>query len=83
MVALAQGATAAPLCRDSKGLFTPCPHGANRTARAILSSAPAQETESFAVRKPPTAMRTTLTAGTTRRTRLCTDSKGLFTPCPH
>lgn len=111
---LAQPTLAASLCRDSKGLFTPCPRAANSTARAILTNAPARTTstpaprdtasvaptretvlprESVATRDPesPTvhnssaasiiAQRQLLMAGT-RKTRLCTDSKGLFTPCP-
>jgi hypothetical protein len=87
---LAQVATATPLCRDSKGLFTPCPQGANSTARAILNKAPARNTESPTARKqpaaatatmPPVAARATFAADTPHKARLCTDSKGLFTPC--
>jgi hypothetical protein len=87
---LAQAATATPLCRDSKGLFTPCPNGANSTARAILSKAPARTIESAPARKQtaatpamtsPVALRATLAADTPHKARLCTDSKGLFTPC--
>lgn len=79
---LAQAAASAPLCRDTKGLFTPCPHAANRTARAILTSAPAQEPGLF-LRETAMGRRSNpaLAGGGTRRARLCTDSKGLFTPC--
>jgi hypothetical protein len=85
---LAQAATATPLCRDGKGLFTPCPQSANSTARAILSKAPARETESPPARKQPAIaatasvpVRATFAADTVHKAHLCTDSKGLFTPC--
>ncbi|QJU58595.1 hypothetical protein HL653_13220 [Sphingomonas sp. AP4-R1] len=110
---LVQPSLAASLCRDSKGLFTPCPRAANSTARAILSKAPARTTtmsapketaptsprdpsparESVATREPDSsparsssaataiAQRQMLMAGT-RKAHLCTDNKGLFTPCP-
>ncbi len=81
-LAPAQMTVAAPLCRDTKGLFTPCPQSANRTARAILSSAPARESEAAPVRRQPALLRPAFAADAPRRTRLCTDSKGLFTPCP-
>jgi hypothetical protein len=86
---LAQAASATSLCRDSKGLFTPCPQGANSTARAILNKAPARTAESAPARKQPAvaaaapvAVRATLAANTLRKAHMCTDSKGLFTPCP-
>lgn len=94
---LVQPATAAPLCRDSKGLFTPCPHSANSKARAILTKAPARQTETAPAKRrtvaaaaasapasaQPVASTVATNAVATHKARLCTDSKGLFTPCPH
>ncbi|PZU09621.1 hypothetical protein [Sphingomonas sp.] len=83
---VAQGAIATPLCRDNKGLFTPCPHEANRTARAILASAPARAIATSPAKEPATSAASAktkqATTGPMRKLRLCTDSRGLFTPCP-
>lgn len=82
---LAGAARAAPLCRDLKGLYTPCtgertpPHATRRrsTARsadAAVPGDPADAAPGVAARpaKPPIIA----------RTKLCRDLKGLFTPCP-
>ena len=80
-VLFATAAQAAPSCRDSKGAFTPCtPHQIRqsparahaRTDKPDPAVAPATVTATKVrhVGKPLMA-----------RSRLCRDSKGLFTPC--
>jgi hypothetical protein len=71
-----------PLCRDLKGLYTPCT-SAHRASvgkptprhvdppSAEASTAPAQ------AKTKPAAIRSV------NRTKLCRDLKGLYTPCPH
>ncbi len=86
---LAASLAAAPLCRDSKGLFTPCigvrmppartprPRTAQGTVddRASADRAGASQTAGIAGRHGP-ALRTRVGRG-----KLCRDSKGLFKPC--
>ena len=73
-------ASAAPLCRDSKGLFTPCPRTANSRARTILTTASAKASEATLAAEPkPAAARPSVRRS--HRAKLCRDTKGLFTPC--
>lgn len=76
---------AAPLCRDSKGLFTPCPPGmgsrkAERHGRAPHGSTPAASAradDDVPAAKPDRPVRPAII----RKAKLCRDSKGLFKPC--
>lgn len=71
---------AAPLCRDLKGLFTPCPAGGARDGtRAAAVTADA--VSSAGGDAPPPRQRSTKPPRVAR-TKLCRDLKGLFTPCP-
>ncbi|WBO22168.1 hypothetical protein [Sphingomonas abietis] len=89
---MAATASAAPLCHDLKGLYTPCPPGAPtpRPARhhgrptdapadpaAPASGATAMIASSPEPARPPKAAKPPLVG----RGRLCRDSKGLFKPC--
>ena len=82
---------AAPLCHDTKGLFTPCPRdSARRIVRTPVdhAAAAAREEEHRVVAKekherhvrehPNEPEKPALVA----RGKLCRDGKGLFTPCP-
>jgi hypothetical protein len=78
-------APAAELCRDSKGLFTPCPSGPARK----VSHHSRDEGQPAAASGPQGATKSDRTARRTRRGpelfakgKLCRDSKGLATPCP-
>jgi hypothetical protein len=80
----ATAAPAATLCRDSKGLFTPCPPG---TARKASHRSEADDPAASADPQNPT--KSERSARKTRngpelfaRGKLCRDSKGLATPCP-
>ena len=82
VIAISGATLAAPLCRDAKGLFTPCtPAEASR--RPAPSAVPPAEADD----KPATvASRGVGTAHRERRPAvatgpLCRDGKGLFTPC--
>jgi hypothetical protein len=76
---------AAPLCRDSKGLFTPCPPGmgsktADRRKRPRVASSPeasARTGDQVAAAKPDAPTKPAII----RKAKLCRDSKGLFKPC--
>lgn len=78
----------APLCRDSKGLFTPCVAGApGRVPSRHHAAAPAQETPAAAAASasPTTASpapKAKSSSPRITRAKLCRDTKGLFTPCP-
>lgn len=79
----ASAASAAPLCRDAKGLFTPCPRAANSHARTILTTATPKLIETPEAMPPsPHAHANRPTTGDIQRAKLCRDTKGLFTPCP-
>lgn len=67
---------AAPLCRDSKGLFTPCPSGTDgrRHEHGIMTVAGPERTETTRPEKPAKL-------SLVRKAKLCRDSKGLFKPC--
>ena len=94
LVALIGGVHSAPLCHDSKGLFTPCPHGVassapERAGRAVAPAAagsdtPAAESDTGAPAGSTVAVIPANAARPKRigSGRLCHDSKGLFTPCP-
>jgi hypothetical protein len=73
---------AAPLCRDSKGLFTPCTGERVPTAprhRRIGSDAGARPRSDAA--SPDTADVRPARPPIVGRGKLCRDSKGLFKPC--
>ncbi len=79
MLVLGSGvADAAPLCRDSKGLFTPCPPEtrAQREKRAKVAAARPVTTEATVARAARPRK-----APLVGRAKLCRDTKGLFTPC--
>ena len=71
-------AAAAPLCRDLKGLFTPCTARAVEQIRRHEAEVAAKQ-EKVAAEHPDRPRRTHPPLVT--RGRLCRDSKGLFTPC--
>jgi hypothetical protein len=81
---IAAAAPAAPLCKDLKGLFTPCPQVLNKDARHKLAqrieTAPAAPATPKA-QAPPVAPRA-VARSRFEPTKLCRDTKGLFTPCP-
>lgn len=72
IVVFAVPAGATPLCRDLKGLYTPCAGGtpAERAKHFPLPSAPATVGEHRPTRPSLVA-----------QGHLCRDTKGLFTPC--
>jgi hypothetical protein len=87
---VAAPAAAAPLCRDLKGLYTPCPTGkgaptpqaarqqkiasATDTAAAASTIAPGVEKEAPSAEKGRSLV--------SHSKALCRDTKGLYTPCP-
>lgn len=93
LAVLAAPAGAAPLCHDLRGLYTPCPPGQARpkpkpkaavaqhdeTASAMPVVA-AAEPAPAAVPAPAKKSRPPLV---TQSHKLCRDTKGLYTPCPH
>ena len=83
---LSSGVGAAPLCRDSKGLFTPCIGTAARTASAQRNGSKPAGVRGRADTEDSTAPARTASARPARpavfgRGRLCRDTKGLFKPC--
>ncbi len=75
-------ATAAPLCRGSKGEFTPCARGqAGSPSIKVPRLLVAHEAKAGT---PGGEAAAAAPAGTPLVTvsKLCHDSKGLFTPCP-
>lgn len=91
MILLATGtAPAARLCRDTKGLFTPCigappaampmPRRRDDAATPGITAVAHQDVE-----RPDRGRRAARETGKPpliAKTRLCRDTKGLFTPCP-
>jgi hypothetical protein len=90
-VFLAAPLAASPLCRDSKGLFTPCPrdsgnrivntpvdHAASAAQDEERATAEAEKHKRHHAKHPDEPE----TPGLVSRGKLCRDSKGLFTPCP-
>jgi hypothetical protein len=95
-ILLAAPAGAAPLCHDLRGLYTPCPPGqAKAKPKPKLESQPrvAQQdvtpaTTSAAAAGPvieakPTPAKKSRPLLITQGHKLCRDTKGLYTPCPH
>jgi hypothetical protein len=86
---VAAPAAAAPLCRDLKGLYTPCPTGKGaptppaarqqKIARATDTAA-AASTIAPGVEKAPRAEKGRSLVSHSKA--LCRDTKGLYTPCP-
>ena len=89
LIAIPAAGTAAPLCRDAKGLFTPCtPAEASRrhdVASRRHASSPVSPVR--ASDKPATVVSRGVGPAHRERQpaistgRLCRDGKGLFTPC--
>lgn len=80
---IAAPAPAEPLCRDLKGLFTPCPEALTKTAQRRLEERIASLSSTRSSRAPGEAMRAAAPKPSPRaHVRLCRDTKGLFTPCP-
>ena len=77
-IALPAGiATAAPLCRESKGQFTPCTKAQLRAMPEKRHADDSKPGKSGAAHKAvPDRL------GPFRTTKLCRESKGQFTPCP-
>ncbi len=78
-------ASAAPLCRDLKGLFTPCPQSLSKAAQHQLEHRIETLPAEPAATSTPTARIVPPRAAKRRRIdqgKLCKDLKGLFTPCP-
>lgn len=86
---------AARLCRDTKGLFTPCPETLNKTAqrslKAKIAEPPARHataapgetaSEIEPAAHPEPAAKPARPAHVIVHSKLCRDTKGLFTPCP-
>lgn len=84
LLPMAGTASAARLCRDTKGLFTPCvgerPSPDDRRGHGDKTAAPAGP---GARAGPPRQRARPVHANPplVAKTRLCRDSKGLFTPC--
>lgn len=76
---------AAPLCRDYKGLFTPCPSGARSEGDKVdaaprHTTAGAEDGGSIVSDVPGMSQKPT-EPSLIRKAKLCRDSKGLFKPC--
>jgi hypothetical protein len=93
LVSLPVAGSAAPLCRDGKGLFTPCTPAETMRRRDAASHRrppvePSAPAAGVAVASDmPRASEPRHDARRERRPaiatgRLCRDGKGLFTPCP-
>lgn len=84
LILSASVATAAPLCRGSKGEFTPCAKGQAGSPSIKLprvlavheAKAKAGQPGSDAAAAGPAELPLVTVS------KLCRDSKGLFTPCP-
>lgn len=90
LILLAAPAGAAPLCHDLRGLYTPCPpnqakpkpkphtakldESASATSVAATDPAPAVTPTVAKKSRPPLVAQSH---------KLCRDTKGLYTPCPH
>jgi hypothetical protein len=83
-------ASAAPLCHDLKGLYTPCPPGtamhrsSGRHGSASAASAAGQASaapDTAMVSADPARRRQPTKPPLVGRGKLCRDSKGLFKPC--
>ncbi len=87
MILLAGGiAPASRLCRDTKGLFTPCTGERPPAAPPRRHRGDDPPTGSAVADRPDTgrrhAGRPDAKPPLVARSRLCRDTKGLFTPCP-
>jgi hypothetical protein len=87
LAVLAAPAGAVPLCRDLKGLYTPCPpgHGMPRPPRAAKPgktdpAAPAASSTIAAGEKSTLAEPGRSLVAHSKK--LCRDTRGLYTPCP-
>lgn len=87
-ILLAAGtAPAARLCRDTKGLFTPCigerPPAEHHRRQRDAASASAEQSMPGSVAVEAHAERRSAPSRPPliAKARLCRDSKGLFTPC--
>lgn len=78
-MALAAPATAERLCRDLKGLFTPCPDRLNKVAQHRLLEQAATPPVEEKPLHPHTAVASAKPARTYKK--LCHDIRGLYTPC--
>ena len=82
LVLSASVATAAPLCRGSKGEFTPCAKGQAGSPSIklprvlVVHKAKARQSGAETTAAEPAEVPLVTVS------KLCRDSKGLFTPCP-
>lgn len=89
LVLLAAPAGAAPLCHDLRGLYTPCPPGQAKPKPRPKPHAdqPAETAAAPAVTatadSAPAVVKKSRPPLVTQSHKLCRDTKGLYTPCPH